>query len=63
MQKEGSDNDSQAGDDLKENEHPTGAKKMRTESDMWETSDINFLVETPVSEQCFWSINLGNYKS
>ena len=51
MQKEGSDNDSQEGDDSKENERP--AKRMRTddndENQAWENSDMNFLVETPVS--------------
>lgn len=51
MQKEGSDNDSQEGDDSKENERP--AKRMRTddndENQAWDNSDMNFLVETPVS--------------
>lgn len=47
MQKEGSDNDSQTGDDIKENEHP--AKRMRhEESHVWDSSDM-FMVETPVS--------------
>ncbi|CAG9802528.1 unnamed protein product [Chironomus riparius] len=49
MQKEGSDNDSQEGDDSKENERP--AKRMRTDDNddnqAWENSDMNFLVETP----------------
>jgi hypothetical protein len=50
MQKEGSDNDSQTGDEAKENERP--AKRMRNDdsndNSAWENSDINFLVETPV---------------
>lgn len=47
MQKEGSDNDSQTGDEVKENEQP--AKRMRHEdSQVWDSSDM-FLVETPVS--------------
>lgn len=47
MQKEGSDNDSQTGDDIKENEQP--AKRMREdESQVWDSSEM-FLVETPVS--------------
>lgn len=45
MQKEGSDNDSQADEDAKENEQP--AKRMRT--DAWENSEMNYLAETPVS--------------
>lgn len=45
MQKEGSDNDSQTGDEAKENEQP--AKRMRTD-DAWENSDMNYLAETPV---------------
>jgi hypothetical protein len=40
MQKEGSDNDSQTGDEAKENEQP--AKRMRT-NDEWD-----YLAETPV---------------
>lgn len=46
MQKEGSDNDSQTGDEAKENEQPA-AKRMRTE-DAWDNSEI-YLAETPVS--------------
>lgn len=46
MQKEGSDNDSQADEDAKENERP--AKRIRTEE--WENSEMNYLAETPV---CF----------
>lgn len=47
MQKEGSDNDSQTGDEVKENEQPS--KRMRLdESQVWDSSEM-FLVETPVS--------------
>jgi hypothetical protein len=46
MQKEGSDNDSQAGEELKENEQP--AKRMRHDDQVWDSSEM-FLVETPVS--------------
>jgi len=53
MQKEGSDDGSQEGDDSKENERP--AKRMRMddndENQAWDNSDMNFLVETPVSLQ------------
>lgn len=50
MQKEGSDNDSQVSEDLKENEQP--AKRMRhDESQVWDSSEM-FLVETPVSIEC-----------
>lgn len=46
MQKEGSDNDSQTGDEVKENAHP---KRMRHEDgQVWDSSEM-FLVETPVS--------------
>lgn len=45
MQKEGSDNDSQADEDAKENEQP--AKRIRTD-DAWENSEMNYLAETPV---------------
>lgn len=45
MQKEGSDNDSQTGDEAKENERP--AKRIRTE-DAWD-AEMNYLAETPVS--------------
>jgi hypothetical protein len=48
MQKEGSDNDSQTGDEAKENDQPA-AKRMRAAEEEWETSEMNFLVETPVS--------------
>lgn len=44
MQKEGSDNDSQTGDEAKENERP--AKRMRAE-DAWD-AEMNYLAETPV---------------
>ncbi|CRL04063.1 CLUMA_CG017176, isoform A [Clunio marinus] len=44
MQKEGSDNDSQTGEDRKENEQP--AKRMRHEDHVWDSSEM-FLVETP----------------
>lgn len=53
MQKEGSDNDSQTGDEAKENERP--AKRMRTDDDnnennqAWENSEMSFMVETPVN--------------
>lgn len=50
MQKEGSDDGSQTGDEAKENERP--AKRMREDHDenvAWDSSDMNFLVETPVS--------------
>lgn len=47
MQKEGSDNDSQTGDEVKDNEQPS--KRMRLdESQVWDSSEM-FLVETPVS--------------
>lgn len=46
MQKEGSDNDSQTGDEVKENEQP--AKRLRHDDSQWDSSDM-FLVETPVS--------------
>lgn len=47
MQKEGSDNDSQAGDEVKENAQP---KRMRHEDgQVWDSSEM-FLVETPVSD-------------
>lgn len=50
MQKEGSDIDSQEGDEVKENEQP--AKRMRLdENQVWDSSEM-FLVETPVS---FWT--------
>lgn len=45
MQKEGSDNDSQTGDEAKENELPT--KKMRLEENQWD-AEMQFLAETPV---------------
>lgn len=46
MQKEGSDNDSQTGEELKENEQP--AKRMRQDDgQVWDSSEM-FLVETPV---------------
>lgn len=44
MQKEGSDNDSQTGEE--ENEHQ--AKRMRHDDQVWDSSEM-FLVETPVS--------------
>lgn len=50
MQKEGSEDGSQTGDEAKENERP--AKRMRTEDNdenqAWDNSEMNFLVETPV---------------
>jgi hypothetical protein len=46
MQKEGSEDDSQTGDEIKENEHP--AKRMRADESVWDSSEM-FLVETPVS--------------
>lgn len=51
MQKEGSDNDSQTGDEVKENEQP--AKRMCiNDNQVWGSSDM-FLVETPVSLRKF----------
>lgn len=51
---EGSDTQSDSNvmklEDSKENEQPT-QKKMRTLENSWESSDISFMVETPVS--CF----------
>lgn len=47
MQKEGSEDDTQTGDEINENDNP--AKRMRTEeSQVWDSSEM-FLVETPVS--------------
>lgn len=47
MQKEGSDNDSQTGEEIKENEQPS--KRMRLDDNqVWDSSEM-FLVETPVS--------------
>lgn len=52
MQKEGSDNDSQTGDEAKENERP--AKRIRTE-DAWD-AEMNYLAETPVIYKSFFKI-------
>ena len=55
MQKEGSDNDSQTGDEVKENEEP--AKRMSMDENQgWGSSDM-FLVETPVSLQKFLKLD------
>lgn len=51
MQKEGSDNDSQTSDEVKENEQP--AKLHQDDSQVWDSSEM-FLVETPVSLQFFF---------
>lgn len=49
---EGSDTQSESNatklDDAKENDEPS-QKKMRTLENSWESSDISFMVETPVS--------------
>ena len=57
MQKEGSEDDSQ-GDENNENEHPS--KRMRTESQVWDSSEM-FLVETPVSFE-IWEMELFREK-
>ena len=58
---EGSDTQSESNvtklEDAKENDQPS-QKKMRTLENSWESSDISFMVETPVSWFLFNGLSL-----